>query len=213
MSRIKRVFIGLLICFLFFFEASASVYGAIRYMPDTGALEISCRGLNAHQEYALMVLRSFDKNPSSLTDENALMVDQMKASDNGTINVLLIYPDLPECMVLLGGEFDGESSPIVFGEPISLTDTLYTPAMLTAIKDGAFAGTTFQSVWIGSSVTSIGAGAFKDCRELSSVIIPSSVTSIAGDAFAGCPNLEIVCIHGSAAHDFAVNHNIPFRLE
>ena len=39
---------------------------------------------------------------------------------------------------------------------------------------------------IPNSVTSIGVGAFSDCRDLTSITIPNSVTSIGLGAFAGC---------------------------
>ena len=48
------------------------------------------------------------------------------------------------------------------------------------------------------SVTSIGAGAFKECYDLTSVIIPSSVTSIYYQAFDGCNNLSSVIIEDGA---------------
>jgi hypothetical protein len=42
-----------------------------------------------------------------------------------------------------------------------------------------------------SSVTSIGAGAFSGCTNLTGITIPKSVTSIGANAFYGCNNLEI----------------------
>lgn len=42
---------------------------------------------------------------------------------------------------------------------------------------------------IPNSVTSIGVGAFSDCRDLTSITIPNSVTSIGLGAFAGCNSL------------------------
>ena len=45
---------------------------------------------------------------------------------------------------------------------------------------------------IPNSVTSIGVGAFSDCRDLTSITIPNSVTSIGLGAFAGCNSLTSV---------------------
>ncbi len=46
----------------------------------------------------------------------------------------------------------------------------------------------------GKAVTSIGAGAFRDCSGLTSVTIPDSVTSIGYEAFYGCSSLTSVTI-------------------
>ena len=53
------------------------------------------------------------------------------------------------------------------------------------------------SVTIPNSVTSIGDGAFSDCRGLTSVTIPNSVTSIGEYAFLGCSGLTSVTIPNS----------------
>ena len=47
---------------------------------------------------------------------------------------------------------------------------------------------------IPSSVTVIGAEAFKDCKRIRSVIIPSSITEIGPRAFVGCSRLERICV-------------------
>ena len=49
----------------------------------------------------------------------------------------------------------------------------------------------------GLPVTSIGANAFYDCRDLTSVTIPDSVTSIGGSAFDNCISLTSVTIPDS----------------
>ncbi|MBR2439623.1 MAG: leucine-rich repeat protein, partial [Lentisphaeria bacterium] len=50
---------------------------------------------------------------------------------------------------------------------------------------------TLTEFVIPDGVTSIGAGAFSGCSNLSSVTIPKSVTSIGGSAFSGCSKLTI----------------------
>jgi hypothetical protein len=45
---------------------------------------------------------------------------------------------------------------------------------------------------IPKSVTSIGQGAFRDCKGLTSITIPESVSSIGSGAFDGCENLKVV---------------------
>ncbi len=47
-----------------------------------------------------------------------------------------------------------------------------------------------ESVTIGNSVTSIGAGAFRYCSSLTSITIPDSVTSIGMYAFDNCDSLQ-----------------------
>ena len=55
-------------------------------------------------------------------------------------------------------------------------------------------GTNYK---IPNSVTSIGNGAFDDCRSLTSITIPNSVTSIGNEAFEGCSSLTSITIPNS----------------
>ena len=55
-------------------------------------------------------------------------------------------------------------------------------------------GTNYK---IPNSVTSIGNGAFGDCRSLTSITIPNSVTSIGNEAFEGCNSLTSITIPNS----------------
>ena len=50
---------------------------------------------------------------------------------------------------------------------------------------------------IPDDVTSIGNGAFSDCKSLTSITIPDSVTSIGKDAFGGCESLTSITIPDS----------------
>jgi hypothetical protein len=59
-----------------------------------------------------------------------------------------------------------------------------------AIGPGAFAGSALTSLKVTGAVTSIGAGAFKDCLSLEAVSLPSSITNIGDEAFAGCSALQ-----------------------
>ena len=61
--------------------------------------------------------------------------------------------------------------------------------VLEGIKDK-----NIRRVRIPSSVTSIGAGAFEGCTNLTSVTIPDGVTSILGGAFSYCTKLESIVI-------------------
>ena len=68
---------------------------------------------------------------------------------------------------------------------------------VTKIGDNAFSNSNVTSVTIPNSVTSIGNGAFYECRSLTSVSIPNSVTSIGYSAFSGCSQLSSIAIPNS----------------
>lgn len=59
----------------------------------------------------------------------------------------------------------------------------------TTIGAEAFADSSVQTVDLFDSVTTIGAGAFRNCTSLTELVLPESVTSIGADAFTGCTAL------------------------
>ena len=71
----------------------------------------------------------------------------------------------------------------------------------------SFRGVGFTEVIIGDSVTTIGNGAFRGCKSLTSVTIPDSVTTIGDWAFYDCDSLTSVTIGDSVTtigwHAFA----------
>ena len=72
------------------------------------------------------------------------------------------------------------------------------PNSVTSIGDGAFSDCkSLQSVTIPNSVTSIGDHAFEQCKSLQSITIPNSVTSIGNSAFSSCDSLQSVTIPNS----------------
>ena len=69
----------------------------------------------------------------------------------------------------------------------------------TAIENYVFAGgckglTNFD---IPATVTTIGAGAFKDCEKLENIVIKPSVTNISNYAFNGCTSMTGVVFEES----------------
>ncbi len=68
------------------------------------------------------------------------------------------------------------------------------------------------SVSIPSSVTEIRMGAFDGCTSLETLEVPETVTEIGLNAFVNCDNLTLKVKEGSAAHDYALEKNIPFEL-
>ena len=118
-----------------------------------------------------------------------------------------------ECEVV---HYDGDSDYIEIPEQVTANGKGY---IVTAIEDRAFYNCHVASVYIPSSVTSIGDEAFRKCEELTSVnipnhatkigewafsgtaitymAIPNSVTTLAKSIFNGCENLATVIIPNS----------------
>ena len=63
---------------------------------------------------------------------------------------------------------------------------------VTSIGEYAFNRCSLSSIKLPDSLTSIGNGAFVNCRSLSSIKLPDSLTSIGGSAFSGCSNLSSI---------------------
>lgn len=75
-----------------------------------------------------------------------------------------------------------------------LLETVIIGDSTPSIGAGMFSScTNLKNVTIGKNVISIGAGAFSGCG-LTTIKIPSSVTSIGGGTFTGCGNLKTVTI-------------------
>ena len=72
------------------------------------------------------------------------------------------------------------------------------PNSVTSIGDGAFRSCRYlTSITIPNSVTSIGDRAFEECSSLTSITIPNSVTSIGNMAFYYCSSLTSITIPNS----------------
>ena len=87
------------------------------------------------------------------------------------------------------------SGSVTIPETVTYGSNTYS---VTSIGGGAFRGCKgLTSVTIPNSVTSIGSYAFNGCTGLTSVTIPNSVTSIGYGAFEGCSGLTSVEIPNS----------------
>lgn len=95
------------------------------------------------------------------------------------------------------------------GPDFSEADMLL-PGNLTIIEEEAFMNMPVITVRCPETLTEIGAGAFRNCRNLRNIYIPAGVQTIADDAFAGCTNLIIWGEAGSYAEIYAEEKGIRF---
>ena len=82
---------------------------------------------------------------------------------------------------------------------VKISDT-YNNLPVHNIYREAFKDTEIITVIIPDGVTSIGGGAFHDCRALTSITIPDSVTSIGDEAFYRCRSLTSITIPDSVTY-------------
>lgn len=83
---------------------------------------------------------------------------------------------------------------------------------VTTVSDNAFANSSYESIKLPNSVTTIKAKAFAGNTALKTVNIPASVTDIAEDAFEGASNVVIRCSKNSQAKAFAEANGIRYEL-
>lgn len=72
-------------------------------------------------------------------------------------------------------------------------------ATITACSTSIRGAVTIPSTLGGNKVTQIGAWAFENCKNITSITIPNTITSIGSYAFANCPNINMVNITDIAA--------------
>ena len=76
--------------------------------------------------------------------------------------------------------------------------TLILPADVTAICDGAFAGSSITEITIPEGITSLGDYAFYGCPNLTQVNLPSSLRSIGKGTFGNCLALQSLDLSNTA---------------
>lgn len=80
-----------------------------------------------------------------------------------------------------------------FTGDLSVT-SITTADDITAIGEGAYAGSAIAYADIPAGVTDIGAYAFADCKSLTRVVIPEGVTVVSKGMFRGCTSLRDVSL-------------------
>ena len=95
--------------------------------------------------------------------------------------------------------YDDEKGVIEFDAPVTKIGknalsyyklaSITLPYCVTAIEETALSGTAIKSIYIPNSVTTLGKGAFKSCKSLTSATFGNGVTEIGDEAFYYCNNL------------------------
>ena len=88
------------------------------------------------------------------------------------------------------------------------------PVGLKGVGVRLFSGCkSLTALTIPESVTYIDQEAFKGCEALTALTIPERVTYIGPDAFKGCESISLHVSRDSAAHKYAMENNIPYRVK
>ena len=91
--------------------------------------------------------------------------------------------------------------------PIGLEGEVSIPDSVEEIGEGVFAGSGISAITLPSSLTEVGAQAFKGCKKLTRVVLPEGCTAIGANAFTDCPMLESInivdCIKMTSIGDYA----------
>ena len=86
------------------------------------------------------------------------------------------------------------------------------PAFLTEVEEYAFEGAAMSSVEVPQNCTSIGAGAFKNCRSLDKIRIPANC-AIGDGAFDGCGLVIVYGSKDSDAESYCSHHDNCYFVE
>ena len=132
-------------------------------------------------------------------------------SDNTHINetgLLSIAKEETSEQVTVIAVFEDVSSSVEitilpYEEPVMETPDFVLPASLDQIEEEAFTEIPANVVYIPDGCTSIGARAFKDCKNLKQIRIPDGCR-ISETAFEGCSNVIVFGTVGSLAEEFCM---------
>ena len=120
----------------------------------------------------------------------------VNADDSGSCgnNITWTYLEATKTLTFSGiGEIPGQRPWFKYNDFIT---KVIIEEGITSIGDGAFGNCkTCSSIKIPNSVTNIGKRAFANCSSLTSIIIPKGVSAIGEKAFEGCDALVSVTFH------------------
>jgi putative cell wall-binding protein len=135
---------------------------------------------------------------TSVTIGNSVTSIGYRAFSNcHSLTAISVDTDNPSYSSLDGVLFSKDKSELI-QYPGGKAGAYAIPDSVTSVGDGAFSNCrSLTSVTIPDSVKRIGGSAFADCRSLTSVTIGNSVTSIGDSAFYSCSNLTSVTIPDS----------------
>lgn len=127
----------------------------VTYDENAGTYTASYNGAQDGKQYALLVVKydGADTSHYTISKDTIMYIDQAEA-ENNTVSFKFIPRSTPDCVVLLGGTFDGATSPLVLGTltaqgvTVSGSVTLqgrsdYSGATVTLTSEsGIYSGTT-----------------------------------------------------------------------
>ncbi|MBO4337486.1 MAG: BspA family leucine-rich repeat surface protein [Lachnospiraceae bacterium] len=93
--------------------------------------------------------------------------------------------------VAYAGSLDKNAKKVVIPATVTIDGIEYK---VTSIADNAFKNSSVTKVVIGKNVTTIGSGAFMNCKNLKSLTLPAGIKKIGKKAFYGCKNLKTIKI-------------------
>lgn len=98
--------------------------------------------------------------------------------------------------------------PVVVETPLTFDVETHQVTGMSSQKESIIIPNSFE----GTAITEISAGAFKNCMQLKHINISNNIKKIGKGAFDGCTNLTISCYEGSAAHLYALEHDISVEI-
>ena len=202
-----KKWMGWILCLALVLACAFAQADSVKYDQEKRTLTVTCTHLTPGEAYSFIATKG--TNVKKLDSKQIIYLNQFHADEKGKLRVLIVggsFSGAQTVRFYMGGKLKGKTAPHLIGKYQNITSSLTLPAGLTEIAKEAFAGDTFQAVYLGSQVKSIGSKAFRNCKALVYIQIPASVETIAEDAFSGCGQLTIGCVRNSAAYRFAQEH-------